>query len=165
MVAKLVSWTGVAIVFMLNSSARKTVFRCTILTLSLKPKRASFATQESLFFAKGGKVTFSAWKSLLCRYSALSLQSETDGRLPLSDSFFQSAFAVASLWVRFRRRTEDEDGRGGERSLLLTTPTKDREKADKCDMMYRFLTKGNKPKSVVNLSLKVTARKTEQKRG
>ena len=51
-------------VFMLSSSVRKTLFGCPALTFLFWLKRASFATKESLFFSKVGKVTFSARKSL-----------------------------------------------------------------------------------------------------
>ena len=67
---------------------------------SLWPKRVSFATKESLFLAKVGKMTFSARTSLLYRYFALSLHSETDERWLISFSSSQSAFALPSLWVR-----------------------------------------------------------------
>ena len=67
---------------------------------SFWPKRASFDTQESLFFLKVGKVTFFCSKSLSCRYSALSLHSKTVGIRPISDSFSQSAPTLPSLWVR-----------------------------------------------------------------
>ena len=63
-------------------------------------KRASFATKESLFFLKVGKVTFFARKSLPCRYFALSLYSETVEKWPISDSFSRSASTLPSLWVR-----------------------------------------------------------------
>ena len=57
--------------------------------------------KESLFDKKVGKVTFSARKSLPCRYSALSLHSETGWKWPLSDLFTSSclrhAFVVPSL--------------------------------------------------------------------
>ena len=90
-----------------------------------KPKRASFATKESLFFLKVGKVTFSARKSLPCRYSALSLHSKTVGKWPISDSFsrcastlpslcLRSAFALGSLWVRFRRRRKTQGNAAAE---------------------------------------------------
>ena len=67
-------------VFMPSSSVRKTLFCCPALTLLFWHKRASFATKESLFFLKVGKVTFFARKSFLCRYFALSLHLETDER-------------------------------------------------------------------------------------
>jgi hypothetical protein len=63
-------------------------------------KRASFAIKESLIFIKVGKVTFFCEKSLSCRYSALSLHSETVGKWPISDSFSRSASTLPSLWVR-----------------------------------------------------------------
>ena len=68
-------------------------------------------TKESLFDKKVGKVTFSARKSLPCRYSALSLHSETGWKWPLSDLFSSSclrhAFVVPSSCLRFRRRRKD----------------------------------------------------------
>ena len=45
-------------------------------------------------------MTFSARKSLSCRYSALSLHSKTVGKWQISDAFSQSAFALPPLWVR-----------------------------------------------------------------
>ncbi|MBO6030890.1 MAG: hypothetical protein J6Q22_05400, partial [Prevotella sp.] len=47
-----------------------------------------------------GKMTFSASKSSPCRYSALSLQSETDGKRFLSCSFSQGAFVMPSSCLR-----------------------------------------------------------------
>ena len=89
-------------VFMSSSSVRKTLFCCSTLTLLFWLKRASFATKESLFFSKVGKVTFSARKSFLCRYFALSLHLETGresgqfrSRLPRVPSLcLRSGFAL-----------------------------------------------------------------------
>ena len=71
-----------------------------------------FVTQESIFFIKVGKVTFSARKSLLCRNSALSLHSETDGRLPLPGlvppKCLRHAFVVPSLPEAKTGRREGE---------------------------------------------------------
>ena len=80
--------------------SKKTSFSLHNSHIPHKPKRASFDTHESLFFIKVGKVTFFVRKSLLCRYSALSLHSKTVGKWPISDSFSQSASTLGSLCLR-----------------------------------------------------------------
>ena len=85
-------------------------------------KRASFATKESLFFLKVGKVTFFARKSFLCRYFALSLHLETGresgqfrSRLPKVPSLcLRFAFALPSLWLRSRRRRKAQGNAAAE---------------------------------------------------
>ena len=114
----------------------KTVFCYLYSHFTYVPKIVSFATHESLFFAKGGKVTFSARKSLPCRYSALSLQLETDRRLPLPDSFFRSAFAMPSSCLRFRRRKQGGGHDKAERILPLKHPTKDRGEENKSVWLF-----------------------------
>ena len=94
-----------------SSSVRKTLFCCPALTFIFWLKRASFATKESLFFSKVGKVTFSARKSLPCRYSALSLHLETDERWPIP---FSSSFAQRSLCLRFWRRRKAQGNAAAE---------------------------------------------------
>ena len=108
-IGKLVLWTGFAIVLYAELISKKNIFSLHISHIPRKQKRASFATKESLFFLKVGKVTFFVRKSLLCRYSALSLHSKTVGKLPLSDSFSQGAFALLSLCLRIRRRRKNEN--------------------------------------------------------
>ena len=113
----------------------KNVFLLPVHAIPLWLKRASFDTKESLFFLKVGKVTFFVRKSLLCRYSALSLHSKTVGKWPISDSFSQSAFALPSLWVRsafalgslcllFRKRRKEGDRRERRRKKLKTKKLK-----------------------------------------
>ena len=101
-------------------------------------KRASFATKESLFFLKVGKVTFFARKSFLCRYFALSLHLETGresgqfrSRLPrvpyLSMTLLWlgrvsklpllslcATVALPSLWLRSRRRRKAQGNAAAE---------------------------------------------------
>ena len=85
-------------------------------------KRASFATKESLFFSKVGKVTFFVRKSFPCRYFALSLHLETDERRGLSRSrlpkvpslCLRSAFALPPLWLRSRRRRKTQGNAAAE---------------------------------------------------
>ena len=64
-------------------------------------KRASFATKESLFFSKVGKVTFFVRKSFPCRYFALSLHLETDERRGLSRSRLPKVpyLSMTLLWL------------------------------------------------------------------
>ena len=101
----------------LNRSAGKQTWykgRKTFITwiiLFTWPKRASLRTKESLFDKKEEIVIFFCKKSLLCRYSALSLHSETDESRPLSDSFSRSAFALPSLWLRSGFISRDEERR------------------------------------------------------
>ena len=79
-----------------NSSARKHFFFAQF-SYSLLTKESLFCRQREPLFFKVGKVTFFARKSLLCRYSALSLHSKTVGKWPISDSFSRSAFALPPL--------------------------------------------------------------------
>ena len=141
------------LIHLINLLPLQDALYCYALDVPRDPKRASFANQESLFYVKEGKVTFSAWKSLPCRYSALSLHSKTVGRWPIPFPFSQSAlsfddvalarqskqassaltlrnarsaFALPSLCLRFRRRRKEGDRNKAKTTLPLKHPTKDR---------------------------------------